>query len=88
MKYNVDMGVLRGIRHDWWQKGTLNMRGKTTMRLFSLVTKSVIIWCLLELTVVNQWYLIQLDVINVFLHGDLYEEVYMTEHQVYKLNKS
>ena len=78
LKYNVDMTVLKGIRLDWWQKGTLNMRGQTSMRIFSLVTKSDIVWCLLELTVGNQWYLIQLDVVNVFLHGDLYEEVYMT----------
>ncbi|GJR05503.1 ribonuclease H-like domain-containing protein [Tanacetum coccineum] len=57
----------------------------------------VTVRCLISIVVVNGWPLYQLDVNNVFLYGDLVEDVYMTlpegynnldKSKVCKLNKS
>nr|GEV55435.1 ribonuclease H-like domain-containing protein [Tanacetum cinerariifolium] len=64
---------------------------------FSHVVKMVTVRCLISIDVVNKWPLYQLDVNNVFLYGDLVEDVYMTlpdgynnvdKSKVCKLDKS
>jgi len=70
---------------------------------FSPVAKLVIVKVLLTLTTTNKWSLVQLDVNNVFLNGNLFEEEYMDlplgykpkvpapnqgKQLVYKLHKS
>lgn len=64
---------------------------------FSYVTKITTIRILLSVGIAKQWHIHQYDVNNVFLHGDLVEEVYMlfpsgycaeNDKRVCKLNKS
>ena len=77
-------------------RGILKLRVLTTIT-FSPIAKLNTLRCLLTVATTHNWFIHQLDVQNVFLHGDLHEVVYMEsshvlhrqgENLVCQLNKS
>lgn len=79
------------------EKRYTQIEGVGYLNTFFTIDKMTIIKLVLALASINHWHLQQLDVNNVFLHGELEEEVYMTlspgfhsfkANQVCKLHKS
>lgn len=54
------------------------MEGVDYQDTFSPTAKIIIVRCLFALVAARQWSLHHLDVNNVFLHGDLHKEIYMS----------
>ena len=67
------------LRLVWLPRGILRYTAPITMTPFSLVAKMASVHFLLSMAVMSSWPLDQLDIKNVFLHGDLAEEVYMEQ---------
>ena len=58
-------------------KGFTQKEGKNYTNIFSPITKTVSVKCVLATAAMKGWFLSPLDVNNAFHHEDLYEEVYM-----------
>ena len=60
-------------------KGYTQIYGSEYYDTFSLVAKMASIRLLFSMAAMRYWPLYQLNIKNVFLHGDLAEEVYMEQ---------
>ena len=78
MKVNLDGSIAR-LKARFVAKGYSQTYGVDYSNTFSLVAKLTFIRLFISLAATNGWDLHQLDIKNVFLHGDLAEEVYMEQ---------
>jgi hypothetical protein len=78
VKQNLD-GTIDPLKARLVAKGFTQTYGLDYIEPFSHVTKLNSIWIIISLATIFYWPLHQLDVKNVFLHGDLNEIVYMAQ---------
>ena len=73
------MARLICLRPVWLPRGTLSNMAWTIMIFFSPMAKIAFVRLLLSMAAMRSWPLFQLNIKNVFFHGDLAEEVYMEQ---------
>ena len=76
IKFNLDESTA-GLKARLVRKGYAQTYGVDYSNTFSLVDKLTSVRLFISLVASYDWDLHQLDIRNVFLHGDLQEEVYM-----------
>ena len=78
MKVNLDGSIAR-LKVRLVAKKYAQTYGMDYSDTFSPVAKMTYVRLFISLTATNNWDLYQLDIKNVFLHGDIQEEVYMEQ---------
>jgi len=78
VKHNAD-GYVSKYKARLVAKGYAQTYGIDYEETFSLVAKMTTVSIIIAMVVTKGWSLHQMDVKNVFLHGDLWEKVYMEQ---------